>query len=134
MSVAERVILFDGVCGFCHGTVQFILARDPGGLFHFSALQSKNAQVLLESHPEVPRDLDTIVLFESGQVYLRSDAVLRILSRLPGAWKWAGLLLEIPRPIRDLLYRAFAQRRYRWFGKLDSCPLPSAETRARFLD
>ena len=134
MFLPDRVILFDGVCGFCQGTVQFILARDPGGRFHFSALQSEHAKALLENHPEVPRDLDTIVLVECGRAYLRSDAVLRIVCQLPGAWKLARLLLGIPRPIRDSLYRSLAQRRYRWFGKLDACPLPSAETRSRFLD
>ena len=130
----SRIVFYDGVCGFCQGTVQFILARDREGLFHFCALQSSRAEALLKNYPGATRDLDSVVLLEGDRAFFRTDAVLRIASRFPGAWKLTRFLLAVPRPIRDGLYRAFAKRRYRWFGRLDVCPLPSPETRARFLE
>jgi predicted DCC family thiol-disulfide oxidoreductase YuxK len=128
------VILFDGVCNVCSGSVRFILPRDRRARFRFASLQSDAAARLLTACGRPPGSLDSLVLIEDGRCYERSDAVLQIARRLPFPWKLAGGLRIIPRPVRDGLYRSFAARRYRWFGKKDACDLPPPGWRGRFLE
>ncbi len=138
------VLLYDGVCGLCNRLVQFVLRRDPAGVFRFAALQSPLAERILGRHGMNPRDLDTLYVVvhteQSDEILLpRSDAVIFILRRLGGAarafWRIAGFLLQLfPRVLRDWGYGIIARRRYRMFGRYDSCPLPTEETRSRFLD
>ena len=133
------VLLYDGVCGFCNKTVQMILARDRKGTMRFAALQSDYGRGVVERHAEL-RGVDSVVYVENSQdggerVYVRSDAALRVLKYLGGAWKLlllAGRVL--PRPVRDFFYDLFARNRYRLFGKYESCMLPPPEVRSRFLD
>ena len=129
--------MYDGVCSFCNETVQFILKRDPAGVFHFAALQGAKARALLGTLP-VPRDSardpSTLILIEWGQVYFKTDAVLRIARHLTGGWSCLYLLLIVPRVLRDQVYDWFAVHRYQWFGKLESCPIPDPAVRERFLD
>lgn len=143
--MSNPIVLYDGVCGLCNRTVQFALKRDREGIFRFASLQSKLAGRILARHDEDASDLDTMYVVlncdpadpekESGELLERSDAVLYILRRLGGFWGVTGNLLRlIPRPIRDWGYGIVARMRYRVFGKYDTCPVPSAETRARFLD
>lgn len=127
------VVLFDGVCNLCNGSVQFIVRHDPAGRFRFASLQSEAGQALLLRHGMDPADLFSVVLVEGGRAYSRSDAALRIAGGLPGAWKAAGALRAVPRPLRDLVYGWVARNRYRWFGKQDACMIPTPELRARFL-
>jgi predicted DCC family thiol-disulfide oxidoreductase YuxK len=128
----NQVVFFDGVCLLCNGFVDFLLRRDVERVFQFAPLQGEKAKVLL---PAGLRDgLDTLVLWNQGQMFVRSDAVLMILGQLGGAWTLARLGWAVPRPLRDLAYRLVAARRYAWFGKRDTCRLPTAEERARFLD
>lgn len=127
------IILFDGVCNFCNSSVNFLLRRDRGGLFRFAALQSEAGRRLLAEAGLQHHDLDSMVLIEGGRVSVKSTAALRAARRLPGLWFMTGLLLAIPRGLRDRCYDAFAARRYRWFGKRDVCMVPTAEMRSRFL-
>jgi predicted DCC family thiol-disulfide oxidoreductase YuxK len=123
------------VCNVCSGSVRFILPRDPAARFRFASLQSPAAERLLTACGRRPATLDTLVLIDDdGRCYERSDAVLRIAGSLPFPWKLASGLSVIPRPIRDGLYKFFAARRYRWFGRKDVCELPPAGWRERFLD
>lgn len=126
------IVIFDGVCNLCHGAVQFILKRDPKQHFVFSPAQSAYAQRLLAQHGLQDLGLDSFVLIANGQAYLRSDAALRIAPKLSGWWFLLGVLRLIPAPIRDWLYNAIGQRRYRWFGKRQQCWLPSPALQARF--
>lgn len=128
------VILFDGVCNLCNASVQFILDRDPDARFRFASLQSEEGAALLRSHGGDPEALDSVVLIEDGRVFQHSDAALRIARHLSGAWPALAALRIVPRPLRDAGYRLVARNRYRWFGKEESCRLPTPETRARFLD
>jgi len=131
---AHPVVLFDGVCNLCAGAVQFVLRRDRAGRFRFAALQSAAAQQLLATAGVVRPALDSIVLVEPDRTSTRSTAVLRIAMGLRFPWPLAAVLLLVPRPLRDLVYDLVARRRYRWFGQRASCWVPTAATRARFLD
>lgn len=143
-SPAHPILLYDGVCGLCNRLVQFVLRRDPAGVFRFAALQSPLAGRILARHGRDARDLNTLyVVVNAEQVdellLPRSDAVIFILLRLEGTgrsfWRLAGFLLQlVPRALRDWGYGVVARSRYRMFGRYDACPLPSEETRSRFLD
>ncbi len=128
------IVLFDGVCNFCNSSVNFLLRRDRKGVFRFAALQSEVGRKLLAEAGLQHHDLDSMVLIEGGEVAVKSTAALKAASRLPGLWFMTGLLLLVPRRLRDWCYDAFAARRYRWFGKREVCMVPTAEMRSRFLD
>lgn len=129
---ASPVIYFDGYCGLCNGFVDFVLARDRARHFRFAPLQGTRARARFGD----PGDVDpaTILLEEGDQVFDRSTAALRIIAALGGVWRLAGLLRLVPRFIRDAVYDWIARNRYGWFGKRDTCRLPSPEERAVFLD
>lgn len=128
----KRVILFDGECNFCDHSVQFIIKRDPQAVFHFASLQSEAGQELLKGF-DVPEELDSFVLVEGNRFYAKSSAALRVCKQLTGFWKLFYGLLIVPRPLRDFVYNIVAKNRYKWFGKKDSCMLPSPDVRKRFL-
>ncbi|MBP2005105.1 thiol-disulfide oxidoreductase DCC family protein [Halobacillus andaensis] len=128
----KRVILFDGECNFCDQSVQFIIKRDPKASFAFASLQSEKGKELLRKH-HAPEDIDSLVLIEHNRCYVQSSAALRICKHLKGAWKLPYVLLLMPKPLRDFVYSILANNRYKWFGKNESCRLPSPEERKRFL-
>jgi len=129
----HAIVLFDGLCNFCNGSVNGIIRRDKRGYFRFAALQSDVGAERQERYGLDPSALDTLVLIEGGKVYTKSTAGLRIARRL--RWPWPALYahLAVPPPVRDFVYDWFARRRYRWFGKRDECVVPSLEVRERFL-
>ncbi|TBL78660.1 thiol-disulfide oxidoreductase DCC family protein [Paenibacillus thalictri] len=129
----EAIVLYDGVCGLCNGVVQFLLKRDRKMKFRFAALESEYGQKLLQ-RLELPADLSSFVLVESGRAYLKSTAAMRLCRKLPGLWPLLSVGHLVPRPMRDGVYDLVARNRYRWFGKHDACPLPRPEWRERFLD
>ena len=139
LTTDHPVLLYDGVCGLCNRLVQFVLRHDRGGVFRFASLQSGLAAGILARHGADPTVLDTfyVVVGNEGpnEVLLeRSDAAMFVLRELGGIRRIsAGMLRAVPRPVREWGYRLIARNRYRVFGKYESCPLPSEETRARFL-
>jgi predicted DCC family thiol-disulfide oxidoreductase YuxK len=128
------VILFDGVCNLCNGFVQFVIAHDPAARFQFAALQSDSARRLLARLDGLGGIPDSVVLVESGRVYTRSSAALRIARGLPFPWSLARALIVVPRPLRDWVYDRVARHRYRWFGRKNVCMMPAPDVRARFLE
>jgi predicted DCC family thiol-disulfide oxidoreductase YuxK len=132
--VGEAVVFYDGECGLCDKAVQFIIPRDPQGRFQFAALQSEIGGKLLREHGYDEADMKTFVLLESGRVYTRSTAALRVARRLNGGWPLLYGLVIVPRLLRDGVYHVIANNRYRWFGKADACRLPKPGERGRFLD
>lgn len=130
---SQPVILFDGVCNFCDRSVQFVLHRDPKGIFKFAALQSAAGQRLLQERGLPREEFQSIVLLDGDGVWQRSDAALRITRSLSGLWPLLYGFVLVPRPIRDFVYGFIAERRYAWFGKKETCAIPSPETRSRFL-
>jgi predicted DCC family thiol-disulfide oxidoreductase YuxK len=161
--VAHPILLYDGVCGLCNRLVQFVLRRDPVGVFRFASLQSGFAGIILARHGADARDLDTVYVvvncaLEDEHLLSRSDAVSYIFQHLgaaelrsarpglrpgptqatprPGSlfWRLSGILLQVvPRALREWGYRMVARNRYRIFGRYDTCPMPTEETRSRFL-
>lgn len=130
---AAPVILFDGVCGLCNYWVDFVLKRDRKGSFRFAALQSNAGRELLKAHSLPLVDLDSVVVITEGRVYERSAAVLEIARRLGFPWSIFWVAVAIPAPIRDFAYKFVAKHRYRWFGKIDTCRLPTPAERSKFL-
>lgn len=129
---AAPVIYFDGFCGLCNGFVDFVLSRDKARRFRFAPLQGSTAKARFGDPGDV--DPTTIVLEEDGRTFERSTAALRIISGLGGGWSIVSVLGLVPRFLRDAVYDWVARHRYGWFGKRDSCRLPSPEERAVFLD
>jgi predicted DCC family thiol-disulfide oxidoreductase YuxK len=128
----KRIILFDGVCNLCNTLVQFIIKRDHNKRFKFASLQSEiGEELMLKYHGEV--DMDSFVYIEGDRSYQKSTAALRVCKHLNGAWKFFYLLLVLPRPLRDYLYELIAKHRYKWFGKKESCMIPTEEMKDRFL-
>lgn len=127
------VILFDGVCNFCNGYVNYVIDHDPADYFRFASLQSEAGAALAGRHGIDVTELSTVVLIENGRAYARSGAVLRVLRRLTGPARLLWPLIVIPGPLRDAVYRFVAARRYRWFGKQEACRLPTEADRMRFL-
>jgi predicted DCC family thiol-disulfide oxidoreductase YuxK len=137
---SHPIILYDGVCGLCNRFTQFVLRNDAQAVFRFASLQSAFATHSLERNSANRRELETVyVVLKPGQtdelLLSRSDAVIFVLKHLGGIRRVAGYILAwIPWPLRDWGYRWLARNRYRLFGRLDACPVPSLEERGRFLD
>jgi predicted DCC family thiol-disulfide oxidoreductase YuxK len=127
------IILFDGICNFCNSSVQFIIKRDPTGYFKFASLQSETGQQLLKQYG-VKKEIDSLIVIEKQNVYIKSSAALQICRKLTGLWRFFSVLRVFPPIVRDYLYDIVAKNRYNWFGKRDSCMLPTAEMKKRFLD
>ena len=126
------IVLFDGECNFCNASVQFIIKRDPKGYFQFAAQQSDVGEKLKRQYG-VSNDMNSILVIDQHKVYNSSDAALHISKHLNGFWTYLYILKVIPKPLRDLVYKFVAKNRYAWFGKKDSCMIPSPEVRDRFL-
>ncbi len=127
----HKVIFFDGVCGLCNGFVDFILSIDKKKQFVFSPLQSDFARINLPAG--MTTDIKSIVLLTNGKQYRKSDAVLRIFDDLGGIWKLTAIGRVLPEYLRNKAYDMVAKNRYKLFGRRETCRLPSADERARFL-
>ena len=128
------VILFDGVCNLCNGIVQFIIERDPHARFQFAPLQSTAAASLLSRYPDHQVLPDSVVLIDDGGLFVKSTAALRVARRLRFPWPVFWIFMLVPRPVRDWVYDFIAAHRYGWFGKRDTCMIPTGEIRGRFLE
>ncbi len=129
---SHPILFFDGFCMLCNKSVDFILKRDPS-LFLFAPLQGSTAQEKLDSNL-IQKDLKSIVLLDDKGIHLKSKAVLKTLYKLQGGWKFVIIFFIIPEKIRDLIYDWIASSRYDWFGKSETCRLPSPSERKRFLN
>lgn len=128
----RRIVFFDGVCNLCQRSVQFILPRDPGGNFLFASLQEGLANQLIPDVITSTNGQGSIILWEEGKVSYRSTAVLRIAKKLSGLWPLLYVFILVPPFIRDGVYNFIAKNRYRWWGKTDTCMVPSKEWVKRF--
>jgi predicted DCC family thiol-disulfide oxidoreductase YuxK len=126
------VVLFDGVCKLCNGSVNFILRRDRKGRLKLAPLQSDYGRQVIASHAMQSDSRDSILLQEGARLSEKSTAIIRISKYLDGLWPLCMILLIIPRFIRDFVYDIVAKNRYHWFGKYDTCRLPNPEYEDRF--
>lgn len=132
-----KLVLFDGVCGFCDRLVRALVRADPERRLRYAPLQGDTAAALRIRHPEIPDSIDTLVYVESDasgeRVFLYSSGIFRIAAQLRGPLRWFSWLRILPRPLADTAYRLFLRHRYRIFGRLDECRLPDAAERELFL-
>ncbi len=143
------LVIFDARCGLCNRSIRWFLVRDRRDRLRFVPSESPNVSALLARHglsapaaSATPAATDgpgsILVVNDAGRppehVLVRSDAVLALLAQLPAPWPAAAALLRwVPRPLRDLAYRLVARWRYRLWGRLKTCPIPTAQERERFL-
>ena len=127
------IILFDGVCNFCNGTVNFLLKQDKKGKLRFAALQSAEGQKLLQQYNLPTQNFGSFVLIEDRKAFTQSTAGLRLYKHLPWYWQWTQVFWLVPKFLRDAVYDFIARNRYQWFGKREVCRMPSPEERQRFL-
>ncbi len=130
MTENNPIIFYDGVCGLCDRSVQFIIKHDKKKIFRFAALQSKFASKMLGD----AITFDSFIFYENGNASYQSTAALMMFKKLGGLWSWLYVFAIVPTFIRNAIYNYVAKNRYKWFGKFDSCKIPSQEQRALFLD
>jgi predicted DCC family thiol-disulfide oxidoreductase YuxK len=130
----KKIILFDGVCNLCNSAVQFIIKHDRDDVFRFVALQSELGQEILAYIGIDNKNIDSIVLYEPGVAYYyKSDAALQIAKKLNGIVSFGIIFKIIPTGIRNKLYDYITKNRYNWYGKKESCMIPSHELKSKFL-
>jgi predicted DCC family thiol-disulfide oxidoreductase YuxK len=127
------IILFDGVCNFCNGAVNFTIKRNKQNNIRFAALQSDAGRKLVQQYDLPADDMRSFLFIENGKVYNRSTAALRVCRYLKGLWPVCFGLMIVPSFIRNGIYDWIAKNRYKWFGERQECMIPTPEVRARFL-
>lgn len=130
---SRNIVIFDGVCNFCNGSVNFIIKRDPEGVFAFTPMQSDLAKELMEKYQIFNVGIDTFLLIKDGQCFIFSSAALEIAKDLTGFWYLFNILKLIPAPVRDFFYKLFARNRYKLFGRKEHCMVPTTAIRSRFV-
>src|SRR5690606_4112455 len=134
--IDKKIVLFDGVCNLCTGTVQFIIKRDRKDLFRFASLQSEIGKQLMQERSIDPESNNSIIVIEPQiAYYVKSSAAIEIAKELGGLWPAIQVFSYIlPESIRDSIYELIAKNRYKWFGKKDSCMIPTPALESKFLD
>lgn len=130
----QTIVFFDGVCNFCNSSVNFVIDRDKNQKFKFASLQSELATLKLTPFGVNTSVLHSIILLKNGRIYNKSSAALEIARNMDGLWPLMYAFKIIPGFIRDLVYDFIAKNRYKWFGKLDACRIPTPDMKERFLD
>ncbi len=130
---ASRIILFDGICVLCASSVRFIIKHDKAGLFKFTQAQSDIGKQIQSEQSLDAMASGTMILIKEGKAYCKSDAALEIARDLNGLWKALILFKLVPRCLRNALYDFVARKRYRWFGKRESCMIPDDSFKQRFV-
>jgi predicted DCC family thiol-disulfide oxidoreductase YuxK len=130
----KSIIFFDGVCNLCNSSVNFIIKHDKKKQFLFASLQSDAAKEILLQYNSKKINLDSIVLLDNGKLFEKSTAALRISKHLNYGLFLLYIFIIIPTFIRDYLYDYIAKNRYKWYGKKDSCMIPTKDLKSRFLE
>ena len=134
MESDKPIILFDGVCNLCNNAVQFVIKHDPLNKFMFASLQSAMGQSLLQQYNLPQKNLDSFVLIQNEKVFFKSTAALQVAKQLTGPIKLLYGFIIVPAFIRNAVYNFIAKNRYKWFGKKDSCMIPTPALQSRFLN
>lgn len=133
MEEEKKIILFDGVCNLCNGAVIFTIERDKNNLFRYAALQSAPGRKLIAKHGIDTSKTDSIILVDGDEYYIKSSAALRVARHLSGGYPLLYGFMILPKLIRDRIYDIVAHNRYKWFGRKESCMVPTPELKAKFL-
>jgi predicted DCC family thiol-disulfide oxidoreductase YuxK len=128
-----RIVFFDGVCNLCNASVDFLVRRDRERHLRYASLQSDIGQRMLADVGLPTSEFGSFIYLDRGRLHMRSSGAIRVAMRLGGLWTLMGIFLVVPPFIRDAVYDGVARNRYRWFGKRDTCRLPTAEERDLFL-
>ena len=129
----QLIILFDGVCNFCDGAVNFTIKRDKNKQIKFAALQSDIGKQLSKEYGLPENYMNSFLFIENGKMYSKSTAALKVCRHLKGLWPLCYGLIIVPSFIRNGIYDLIAKNRYKWFGQKEECMIPTPEVRARFL-
>ena len=132
MQSNNPIILFDGLCNLCSGTVDFLLKHDRKKQFRFASLQSNAGKLLIQKF-QIPTVTDSVILIKSNKIYIESVAIIEISKMLSYPWKLGIILKIFPEKIRDGLYRIISKNRYRWFGKKEICRIPNSVEKSLFI-
>ncbi len=130
----KPVVLFDGVCNLCNGSVLFIIKHDAKSKLKFSSLQSDYGAEQMRQFNLPSSALNSVLLIKNGQLFQKSNAALEIARILDGMWPAMYAFKIVPLFIRDFVYNWIAKNRYRWFGKKEECMIPTPEMKARFVN
>lgn len=129
----KKIVLFDGVCNYCNEKVNFIIKHDEQDIFRFVAIQSEKGQEIIK-YLGIQPTFDSIILYEPGiAYYIKSEAIFTILKNLKSSYKWILIFNLMPYSIINLVYDYIAKNRYKWYGKKDTCLIPSPEIKSKFL-
>lgn len=126
------IILFDGICNLCNGTVDFLLKKDRKKQFKFASLQSNAGQLLIQKF-HISNETDSVIFIKSNKVYTESDAIIEIFDMLNYPWKLGIIVKIFPKKIRDGFYRIISNNRYHWFGKREKCRIPRLAEKEFFI-
>jgi predicted DCC family thiol-disulfide oxidoreductase YuxK len=133
MKSADCILFFDGVCNLCNRFVDYLIVRDRVGAIKFASLQGETASTLVPNYARAA-ELDSVVLLEKDQVLTHSDAALRAIELAIPSARWTVKFARVvPKALRDYVYRVIARNRFRWFGKRESCRIPTESERSRLL-
>ena len=131
----KKIILFDGICNLCNNSVLKVIKYDKKDHFVFVALESKSGQDIINYLKIDVSKINSIILYEPGVAYdIKSTAALKIMKDFGGFWILTQVFEILPTPIRDYFYDYIAKNRYKWFGKKESCMIPTPELKAKFLN
>jgi len=130
----KKIILFDGVCNLCNSSINYVIDYDKKDVFRFVSLQSDLGKTIQDYLGIENTSLDSIILYIPNEAYyIKSTAALKIMTTFSGAWKLMHVFTIIPSPIRDIVYNYIAKNRYKWYGKQESCRIPTIELKSKFL-
>lgn len=131
----KKIILFDGVCNLCDSSVQYVIKNDKKDIFRFIPLQSELGRKIIHHIGIADKNIDSIILYEPKKAYYyKAEAALRIIQELGPAFSFAKIFLLIPKSVSNLVYDFIAKNRYKWYGKKESCMIPTDEIKNKFLE
>ncbi|WP_329805302.1 thiol-disulfide oxidoreductase DCC family protein [Flavobacterium facile] len=129
----KKIVLFDGVCNYCNDKINFIIKNDKHDVFRFVALQCETGQKII-NYLGIDSSIDSIILYEPGYAYfIKSEAVFRIIKHLSSSVRLLLFFNFIPTSIKNIFYDIIAKNRYNWYGKKESCMMPTEEVKRKFI-
>ncbi|WP_460218978.1 thiol-disulfide oxidoreductase DCC family protein [Psychroserpens sp. MEBiC05023] len=130
----KQLILFDGVCNLCNSSIQYVIKHDKNSLFMFAPLQSAIGQKIIETYQIDTHKTDSILLYsQDNGLSTKSTAALKIAKHLGFPRNMLVLFFIIPTSLRNWIYDYIAKNRYKWYGKKESCMIPTPELKSKFL-